>query len=85
MSPSQNTNSCFNKRVTISLNIFIYFSEEHIHTQNRKFGTMNNTMKKKRMGKQVQNTYTSSSPYSSNNNEIQKSSKIIRVDMLKNR
>jgi len=34
-------------------NIFIYFSEEHIQTQNRKFGTMNTIMKKKRMGKQV--------------------------------
>ena len=46
---------------TFSFNIFIYFSE-HIQTQNRKFGTMNNIMKKKRMGKQVQNTYTNSSP-----------------------
>jgi len=48
--------------IVLSLNIFIYFSEEHIQTQNRKFGTMNNIMKKKRMGKQVQTTYTYSSP-----------------------
>ena len=45
-----------------SLNIFIFFSEEHIQTENRKAGTMNNAMKKKRMGKQVQTTYTNSSP-----------------------
>ena len=54
----------------LSLNIFIYFSKEHIQIENRKFDTMNNIMKKKRMGKQVQR------------NEIQKRSKIIRVDML---
>ena len=36
-----------------SLNIFIYFSEEHIQTQNRKFGTTNNIMKMKRMGKHL--------------------------------
>ena len=30
---------------------------------------MNNLMKKKRMAKQVQNTYTNSSPKSSNKNE----------------
>jgi len=44
-----------------SLNIFIFFSEEHIQTENRKYGIMNNIMKKKRMRKQVQNTCTSSS------------------------
>ena len=30
---------------SFSLNIFIHFSEEHIQTQNRKFGTMNNITK----------------------------------------
>ena len=44
-----------------SLNILFFFSEEHIQTENRKYGIMNNIMKKKRIGKQVQNTCTSSS------------------------
>jgi len=30
---------------SFSLNLFIYFSEEHIQRQNRKFGTMNNITK----------------------------------------
>jgi len=33
-----------------------FFLSHNIQTQNRKFGTMDNIMKKKRMGKQVQNT-----------------------------
>ena len=40
----------------MSLNVCISFSEGHKQTQNRKFGTMNNIMKKKKIGKQVQNT-----------------------------
>ena len=61
-----------------SLNIFHSFSEEHIQTRNRKFGRMNNIMKKKRMGKQVQNTLLKVPTRMKN----KKGSKIIRVDML---
>ena len=62
----------------LSLNIFHSFSEEHIQTRNRKFGTMNNIIKMKRMGKQMQNTLLKVPTRMKN----KKGSKIIRVDML---